>query len=345
MRRPPSLALLPSYPVAGGIGLMASAVTAMTLTKRWSVDAFTIGPNAFRSEPWRLVTSLLPHGDPLHLIFNVYWLWVFGTLLEEQLGHSRLLLLVLLFEATSAAAEYALFSGGIGLSGVGYGLFAMLWVLSSRDRRFTGAVDAATARLFGIWFVFCIVATNLNVMAVANVAHGAGAVIGALVGLAMSARSSGRRALAGGGIAAFIGVSFAGATVLRPRVNLAHDGIASFQLGYQAIQERRYEDAVRSYRETLAVQPNDWKAWHNLGIACEGAGDAECALGAYRRSYELDGSGERRQAYIGVALRVATNPSTPPARAEQILRDVAALDPDDGRAPRLLEWMSDGGAR
>jgi membrane associated rhomboid family serine protease len=201
---------------------MATAITGMTLTGRWPLQAFVMEPTAFRSEPWRLVTSALPHGSAFHLIFNAYWLWVFGTVLEEVLGHFRLLLLILLYAAGSAAAEYALFRGGIGLSGVGYGLFAMLWVLSSRDRRFAGAVDTQTAQLFAVWFVICIVATQMNVMAVANVAHGAGAVLGALVGVAMSARAPARRWLAVVAVVAVLAVAYAGATVFRARINLNH---------------------------------------------------------------------------------------------------------------------------
>ena len=81
--------------------------------------------------------------------------------------------IVLLFAAGSSAADYAVSFGGIGLSGVIYGLFGLLWVLSryNPDR---GAVDPNTDVVFTAWFFLCIVLTYTGSMNVANVAHGAG---------------------------------------------------------------------------------------------------------------------------------------------------------------------------
>ncbi|NQU19823.1 MAG: hypothetical protein HQ567_00960, partial [Candidatus Nealsonbacteria bacterium] len=42
-----------------------------------------------------------------------------------------------------------------------------------------------TVNLFVIWFFVCIVLTQLELMRVANIAHGAGAIFGVLYGLAL----------------------------------------------------------------------------------------------------------------------------------------------------------------
>ena len=89
MRRPPPLARIPAYPVTAGIGLMAVAVTVMTLAGRWSLAPFEVTPAAFHGQPWRLLTSVLPHLDVFHILFNVYWLWAFGTLVEEAPNDAR----------------------------------------------------------------------------------------------------------------------------------------------------------------------------------------------------------------------------------------------------------------
>ena len=135
-----------------------------------------------------VVTSVFPHGDVLHLFFNAYWTWAFGTLVEPVFGHTKTAAIFVLFAVVSGGFEYATFYGGIGLSGVGYGLFAMLWVLGRRDRRFAGAVDKQTAGLFVVWFLACIVMTAQNIMPVGNVAHGVGALIGAALGEAIASR-------------------------------------------------------------------------------------------------------------------------------------------------------------
>ena len=131
-----------------------------------------------RGELWRLVTCMFPHGGVLHLLFNVYWLWVFGTLIEEVYGHAKTLALIILFAFGSGPLEFAFTVGGIGLSGVVYGLFGLLWVVSRHDDRFHEAVDERTIQLFIIWFFVCIATTWFGIFPVANVAHGAGLVLG-----------------------------------------------------------------------------------------------------------------------------------------------------------------------
>src|SRR5882724_58127 len=184
MRKPPSPAGIPNYPVVAGTALLAIGVTAAWGAK---MDVSPLLDNALirHGELWRLVTAILPHVNVLHLVFNIYWLWVFGTLVEEVYGHAKTAALVLLFAVGPNALEYAFSTGGVGLSGVGYGLFGLLWVLSKRDERFRDAVDQRTIQLFVIWFFFCIFATATNFMRVGNVAHGAGGVLGILTGFAL----------------------------------------------------------------------------------------------------------------------------------------------------------------
>lgn len=42
-------------------------------------------------EVWRLVTFQFLHGSPLHIFFNMFALWIFGPLVEQQLGRKRYL--------------------------------------------------------------------------------------------------------------------------------------------------------------------------------------------------------------------------------------------------------------
>jgi membrane associated rhomboid family serine protease len=221
MRKPPSPTLLPAYPVSGGLGLFAVAVTLMIGLQRWPIGRFVILPIAFRREPWRLFLSIFPHIGFFHLVFNVYWLWVLGTVLEEVFGHAKTAALIVLFAVVSMAAEYAIFQGGVGLSGVNYGLVGLLWVLARRDRRFADAMDQRTVNLMVAWFFICIALTVTSVQPVANVAHGVGAVLGLLVGVILVEKRAAYRALAGLGLAAIVASTLAGATALRPRINLA----------------------------------------------------------------------------------------------------------------------------
>ncbi len=135
-------------------------------------------PLGFSSEPWRLVTSTLAHGGFLHLIFNLYWLKLFGPLLEERLHPLLVVGLFLTIAAGSGAAQFAVGVGGVGLSGVLYGCFGFLWYASSRVDAFRGLLPQSTIKLMVGWFFLCIIATRIGVLNVANVAHGVGGLMG-----------------------------------------------------------------------------------------------------------------------------------------------------------------------
>lgn len=339
MRTPPPLTRLLSYPITGGVGLLATAVTVLVSAGKWDLARFEVNPNAFTTEPWRLVTSALPHvldipqGDVLHLPFNLYWLWIFGTLIEDVFGHVKTLALFVLLAFGSAAAEYALFRGGIGLSGVGYGLFGMLWFLAPRDRRFADAVDARTTRLMVGWFFFCIVATALKVWAVANVAHGAGALLGLLAGAAVASRTLLRRMLSAAAIPTILALSWIGATRARPRINIAHDAHGSFQLGLDAIQAGHFDEAIHHYRVAVATDPRSAAAFYNLGIAYASAHRDDDALGAYRSAYDLDPADTRHRAvYLSECRKLgfAAAASGDHGRAVAYLAPAVEVDASDG---------------
>ena len=243
-------------------------------------------------EPWRLVTPALFHVGIIHLLFNLCWLWVFGTLVEAEFGHGPTLGIYLLLAAGSETAEYALFDGGVGLSGVGYGLFGLLWVLSRRDPRFRDAVDRQTIQLLVGWFFLCIVLTVTNVMPVGNVAHGAGFVLGASLGWTIAARGLVRRLGGAAVLAAVFLIFLAGATAARPYVNFSkkpgHD--LAYQ-GYRALEDGDAQQAADLYEKAVAINPNQSGWWNNLGIAYDRLGRAAEARDAFGRAAALKPEG------------------------------------------------------
>ncbi len=141
---------------------------------------------------WRLVTPILIHMDLLHLLFNMMWLWVFGRAIESRRGSVRFMLLVVAGAAISNLAQYAyrgpeliLFghetAGGPyfgGMSGVNYALFGYCWIRSEWVRSESPYLDSRTTFMFLVWFVVCFTGA---VGPVANIAHAAGLLVGAMV--------------------------------------------------------------------------------------------------------------------------------------------------------------------
>jgi len=149
-------------------------------------------PSIWEGQVWRPFTSSLMHANPIHAAFNVYWLVVFGPALENRLGSWRTLGLIVLLGYVSMLPEYVIGSYHraepvmiVGLSGIVYGLFGMLWTGRRWRPEFAPVCTDATVQLFGAWFVLCIVLTYSDVLPVANIAHGAGFLFGALCGMAL----------------------------------------------------------------------------------------------------------------------------------------------------------------
>ena len=277
---------VPKYPVIAGVATLAVVVTIAWAAK---VDISPLYESAEirRGQLWRLVTSIFPHVDILHLAFNLYWLWVLGTVVERVYGHSKTILLLALFAVGSNALDFAFDQGGVGLSGVGYGLFGLLCVLSERDERFRGAIDRRTVQLFVGWFFICIVTTLTYTFVVANVAHGAGAILGALAGLAITLPNRRRPLIAS--IVAIVLFGLWGATLGRPIVNLS--GKAGFEegkWGYDALLANQNQDAVRWLRDATKLHPKVPVYWFDLGIAYERLGNMPAAMAAYQRAHALD---------------------------------------------------------
>jgi len=288
MRQPPGPNEFTRFPVTGGTALLALGVTLAWWAGKLDVSPLLEDFHIRQGQLWRLLTSALVHLDVLHLAFDVYWTWVFGSLIEEKLGHVATLAIFVLLALGSGAAEYAVFIGGAGLSGIGYGLFGMLWVLTYRDRRFEGAIDNQTAALFVGWFFFCIVMTYLG-KPVGNVAHGMGFVLGALLGSAISGPRL-ERVIGASTVVLLFAASLLAAIFFRSRVNFSHHGEGEAQLGFAALNEGRDHDALGWYRDAIRIEPTNGNYWYNIGIAAERLGDARGAKADFHRAVELEPS-------------------------------------------------------
>jgi len=106
---------------------------------------------------WRLITPVLLHASPEHIIFNMYALLVFGTGLERNFGHWRFLALYLLAGFTGNVLSFLLSEGySVGASTAIFGLVAAEGVFLYQNRGLFG-------RQFGraIGNVIFVVAVNL----------------------------------------------------------------------------------------------------------------------------------------------------------------------------------------
>jgi membrane associated rhomboid family serine protease len=186
------------------IGLCVAAYLLQILPDSNVTADFKFAPYYATAEPWRLLTSAFLHSpsSPLHILFNMYALWMTGPYLESLLGRVRFVALYLL-SALGGSVAYLLlsspsdpdgwFGGTVGASGAVFGLFGAFFVVQRRLNRDTGPLIA----IIVINFVFGFLP------GIAWQAHLGGLLTGVLVsGVLVYAPKLNRTAIQSAGLAA-----------------------------------------------------------------------------------------------------------------------------------------------
>ncbi len=137
-------------------------------------------PAILRGQVWRLITPIFLHASLMHILFNMWWLYDLGTIIERRIGWWRYIALVLVIAlASNLGQNYVSGPNFVGMSGVVYGLFGYAWVRGRLDPTCGLYLRPDIAFWMMAWFVLCLISPSMNV---ANTAHGAGLVAGAALG-------------------------------------------------------------------------------------------------------------------------------------------------------------------
>ena len=133
------------------------------------------------AQPWRVITPILLHFGLVHLVFNLCWWWLLAGAIERFQSSFQLAMLTLGIGLVSNAAQYYVSGPAFGgLSGVIYGLIGYLWLYGRTNPAAGYQLRPAIVNFMLLWMVLGF--TGL-VGPVANTAHLAGLLAGALIGL------------------------------------------------------------------------------------------------------------------------------------------------------------------
>ncbi|MCU1585929.1 MAG: hypothetical protein JWM49_2485 [Microbacteriaceae bacterium] len=160
------------------------------------------------TEPWRMITSIFVHLSILHLLFNMYSVYVFGPLLESMLGRWRFAALFLLagFGGSVAVLLVAPTIAVAGASGAIFGLLGAFFVIQRH-------LGGSSRQLIVVIVLNLVI--GFVVPGIAWQAHVGGLIIGALVGfIFVRTRNRSQRTVQwlalGGTAAALIALTVAG---------------------------------------------------------------------------------------------------------------------------------------
>ena len=178
--------------IAANVAVFAVMLVVMLVRKvSWTNDELLFDFGALyaplpRSEWWRLITAMFVHIGPLHILFNMYALAIFGPAIESRYGRARFLAMYLAAGFLGSAASILLTHGRgprAGASGAVFGILGAWIAFFVRHRSARGAREQLRSLLF-------LVAINLFIgvsiaRSIDNNAHLGGLVGGFVIGTAL----------------------------------------------------------------------------------------------------------------------------------------------------------------
>jgi membrane associated rhomboid family serine protease len=145
------------------------------------------GPAVAAGEWWRLGTAAFLHLGLLHILFNMYALWLFGPIMEQMYGHVEFAVIYLLCAlggnvlTVLAAPDVP----AVGASGAIFGLFGLAFIVSRRRHLLLGPEARAMLSRVGTLLVLNLFIT-FTVPFISWTGHVGGLLVGAAIGLVLA---------------------------------------------------------------------------------------------------------------------------------------------------------------
>jgi membrane associated rhomboid family serine protease len=159
------------------------------------ITVYGVVPAAFSAPT--LITSMFLHGSWLHVLGNMWYLWIFGDNVEDRVGHGRFIVFYLLCGIVAGLGQVAVDPSStlptIGASGAIAGVMGAYFVLYPRSRVLTlipwifiQIVELPATLLLGFWFLMQLFSAGTIAMTTSTSGGGvafAAHVVGFLIGM------------------------------------------------------------------------------------------------------------------------------------------------------------------
>jgi len=205
--------------LAANVGVFVLMLVVIKQIQPDQVHPFGAMPPVFpKREWWRLFSAMFTHFGPIHLLFNMWALTLFGPPIEQRYGKLRFL--GLYFAAGLLGNGFSLMFGGLGLragaSGCVFGILGAWIAFFVRHRKARGASDQLRS-------LFFLVGINLyigySLGGIDNFAH-----LGGLVGGFVAATALEQSTRIRGPVRRLVGVAGYAAVVIAAVVMISGSG-------------------------------------------------------------------------------------------------------------------------
>ncbi len=114
-------------------------------------NSFALVSSEVLQRPWILVTSMFLHGGVEHLIYNMFALALFGSILEKIIESRRFIILYFISGLIAGLGAAFFYPAALGASGAIFGVLGCLAVLRPRMRVYVGYIPMPMALAAVLW--------------------------------------------------------------------------------------------------------------------------------------------------------------------------------------------------
>lgn len=175
------------YPVVStliGLNLIVFLITSIPiLGDRIYFEGMHINGLIREGEVWRAFTSMFLHAGFLHLLFNMFSLYLFGPELEKMAGKARFITIYLLAGISGSLLTYLLYVdnpsyASVGASGAVFGIFGAYAAILARYYKSTPQLRQILLPIIVISVILTFLQQNVN-----EASHIGGLITGFFLGM------------------------------------------------------------------------------------------------------------------------------------------------------------------
>lgn len=145
-------------------------------------DLFILDNRLVATKPWTLITAVFLHGDLPHILYNLFGLALFGSILENVIGTKRFLRLFFVAGLIASLVSLPFYTRVLGASGAVFGIIGALGVLRPKMTVWLYGMPMPMFLALFVWGA----ADVLGIFApsgTANIAHLGGMTYGIVLGI------------------------------------------------------------------------------------------------------------------------------------------------------------------
>ena len=145
-------------------------------------DLFILDTKSVIPGVWTLLTAIFLHGGVVHLLYNLFALALFGSVLEHIIGSRKFLVLFFVSGLAASLASLPFYTRVLGASGAIFGILGMLAILRPKLIVWLYHLPMPMIIALFVWAIGDMIGIFIP-SETANIAHLGGLAVGVVMGI------------------------------------------------------------------------------------------------------------------------------------------------------------------